>query len=478
MKSFSDSVNRKFESLGPWTKDHQLMLNSFLQERFLMANVVRSANTEIEKSKTTGLKSIESLRKTEAEVEAYRGLFGKLKNSLAGVGGVEIDSIIGSIFVEFDRIATGRSESLVKDLGNLTVTDARISSLIREKDAELIRLREELTRLNKLKSSVNNEAAHQRSMSILNEENNKLKNEINSLKADRGSSELINSYKQQIQALNERIHQLEQEKSDLAANVLNLENELKVKLSVQSFNERIDIKGSTATAFRSDIQKSDASKFGSPVDKYRSPKEDEGFIKMVDSKIEPSSTSYKSPTYQLTESQHSQSSASREQSSYGTTIQQGTSNYPGGSSVSGSSAYGASSEVSRTGIPGATTTSTYQVGGQRTYQTNAPTYEATKSGSGSGVYQTSNSGIYQSGTSSNVYQAGSTSNSGVYQTQQGGERSGSYQSSTYQPYQGNYSYQSSSSYRSGTSGSGVGQPQSGNAGGSSQYSSTYKYEKK
>ena len=142
LKSFSDSVNRKFESLGPWTKDHQLMLNSFLQERFLMANVVRSANSEIEKSKTTGLKSIESLRKTEAEVEAYRGLFGKLKNSLAGVGGVEIDSIIGSIFVEFDKIATGRSESLVKDLGNLTVTDARISSLIREKDAELIRLRE------------------------------------------------------------------------------------------------------------------------------------------------------------------------------------------------------------------------------------------------------------------------------------------------------------------------------------------------
>ena len=44
MRTFSDSVNRKFESLGPWTKDHQLMLNSFLQERFLMANVVKGAN--------------------------------------------------------------------------------------------------------------------------------------------------------------------------------------------------------------------------------------------------------------------------------------------------------------------------------------------------------------------------------------------------------------------------------------------------
>ncbi len=45
LKSFSDSVNRKFESLGSWTTDHQLMLNSFLQERFLMANLVKNANT-------------------------------------------------------------------------------------------------------------------------------------------------------------------------------------------------------------------------------------------------------------------------------------------------------------------------------------------------------------------------------------------------------------------------------------------------
>jgi hypothetical protein len=47
LKSFSDSVNRRFESLGSWSNDHQLMLNSFLQERFLMANLVKNANLEI-----------------------------------------------------------------------------------------------------------------------------------------------------------------------------------------------------------------------------------------------------------------------------------------------------------------------------------------------------------------------------------------------------------------------------------------------
>ncbi len=63
LKSFSDSVNRKFESLGPWSTEHQLMLNSFLQERFLMANLIKNANLEIEKSKTFTLKTSEGLRK-------------------------------------------------------------------------------------------------------------------------------------------------------------------------------------------------------------------------------------------------------------------------------------------------------------------------------------------------------------------------------------------------------------------------------
>jgi hypothetical protein len=51
LKSFSDSVYRKFESLGNWSVDHQMMLNSFLQERFLMANLIKNANLEIEKTK-------------------------------------------------------------------------------------------------------------------------------------------------------------------------------------------------------------------------------------------------------------------------------------------------------------------------------------------------------------------------------------------------------------------------------------------
>jgi hypothetical protein len=33
--------------MGGWSKDHQLMLKSFLEERFVLANIVKNANDEI-----------------------------------------------------------------------------------------------------------------------------------------------------------------------------------------------------------------------------------------------------------------------------------------------------------------------------------------------------------------------------------------------------------------------------------------------
>ena len=56
LKQFSETVYRKFESLGSWSFDHQMMLNTFLQERFMMANLVKNSNLEIEKSKAIQLK--------------------------------------------------------------------------------------------------------------------------------------------------------------------------------------------------------------------------------------------------------------------------------------------------------------------------------------------------------------------------------------------------------------------------------------
>jgi hypothetical protein len=277
---------------------------------------------------------------------------------------------------------------------------------------------------------------------------------------------------------------LEQEKSNLANEVFNLENQLKVMKSVEYHNSRVDIKGSAATELggRSEVSRSEYSRqserqFTSPVSRIAgSPKEDDLDIKMVKSKIEPSSsgtaTISRPPTYDLAESQHSETSVGREQpSTYGTGAQQVTSAYqtPAGSSISGSSQYGGRSEISQTGLA----TSTYEVqkGQRSTYQSSAQ-QGATYQPSGSGIYQsgTSSSGIYQAGERSGTSRASETSGSAIYQS---GERSGTYTPGTtyqagtgdragsaYQPYQGGYSYQSSN-YRSGQSGSGVGQPQQG-----------------
>lgn len=54
IQSYSSRIMRQFESLGSWSIEHQLMLNSFLQERFLMAELVHNANLEIEKALETG----------------------------------------------------------------------------------------------------------------------------------------------------------------------------------------------------------------------------------------------------------------------------------------------------------------------------------------------------------------------------------------------------------------------------------------
>jgi hypothetical protein len=41
LQQFTRVVLDRFHSLGNWTSQHSLMLNSFLQERFLMAGIIK-----------------------------------------------------------------------------------------------------------------------------------------------------------------------------------------------------------------------------------------------------------------------------------------------------------------------------------------------------------------------------------------------------------------------------------------------------
>lgn len=81
------------------------MLNSFLQERFLMANMLKSANYEIDKSKTSSLTFSETLRQSQMQVDGYKAAFAKLRSSLSG--SVEFESIILNIMKDLERIDCG-----------------------------------------------------------------------------------------------------------------------------------------------------------------------------------------------------------------------------------------------------------------------------------------------------------------------------------------------------------------------------------
>ena len=48
LQNYSSYVNRQFSSMGAWTVDQELMLKSFLQERFLMAEMIQTTDIEME----------------------------------------------------------------------------------------------------------------------------------------------------------------------------------------------------------------------------------------------------------------------------------------------------------------------------------------------------------------------------------------------------------------------------------------------
>ena len=117
LKSFSDSIYRKFQSMGSWSMDHQMMLNSFLQERFMMANLIKGANLEIEKTKTIASKREEALKTFESQAGMLEMFLTKIRSSLSGLS-IEQESIISTIYRDFDSfIVTRQTGEPMKTLG-------------------------------------------------------------------------------------------------------------------------------------------------------------------------------------------------------------------------------------------------------------------------------------------------------------------------------------------------------------------------
>ncbi len=68
MKEYTQTAIAKFKKIGGlWTNDHELMLNTVLEERFAMANLVKHANIEIEKVRTISDKRAQALKEKETQ---------------------------------------------------------------------------------------------------------------------------------------------------------------------------------------------------------------------------------------------------------------------------------------------------------------------------------------------------------------------------------------------------------------------------
>ena len=62
-----------------------MMMNSFLQERFLMAELVHNANIEIDKARETGDKRLEGLRRYKKDRSAFEGYLTQISQIFASL---------------------------------------------------------------------------------------------------------------------------------------------------------------------------------------------------------------------------------------------------------------------------------------------------------------------------------------------------------------------------------------------------------
>ena len=87
LRQYTDGALKKFSAIGGnWGRDHELMLYTILQERFTMANLIKNANLEIEKSKAISDKRLEGLRRYKQANNLFMEKYQKLESALSQGG--------------------------------------------------------------------------------------------------------------------------------------------------------------------------------------------------------------------------------------------------------------------------------------------------------------------------------------------------------------------------------------------------------
>lgn len=119
LKSYRETAYSKLYSLGKsWSTDHEIMFNTILQERFAMANMVKHANLEIERSKSIADQRLEGYRILKQATDVFQAKVDTFERELnVLVGNYKGDSRVES---ELRGLLRG-----VSDMRNVIKEDVR-----------------------------------------------------------------------------------------------------------------------------------------------------------------------------------------------------------------------------------------------------------------------------------------------------------------------------------------------------------------
>ena len=228
LKEYTQTAVSKFTQMGGnWTYDHELMLNTILEERFAMANLVKQANLEIEKVKTISDKRAVALREKETQflqiskqLSEFHKVVGDLYQTTEGKRILSGSSSFSKLFTELDQWISSsfvvRLDEPVKILGDFVGSGNewnRVQSLLREREREIEVLRLRILEIEKasLKRGTSSSGS-ENTIAFLRQENERLTRELNTLRtstSSRGDENTIAFLRQENERLNGQVSSLQ-----------------------------------------------------------------------------------------------------------------------------------------------------------------------------------------------------------------------------------------------------------------------------
>lgn len=379
-----------------WTNDHDIIVNTILEERFAMANMVKHANLEIEKSKTIADQRLEAYRSLkqsttilQSKFELFEKELGVISSNFSGNAALEgqlkrlflgLDDLRNVLKVDIRSIHIEEPLILLGDIHGSEEGFIRLQSAFRTLERENELLREKYVKWQK---EIPNAYAIQDKEKIIENLSNQivlLTGQVSTFKSQSSVNVNVSSNTQEfeikIRTLNSRIQELE---SQLRTQKVDYEGQIRSKNALVR-----DLEDKIANAAKVDDSRATGTNYGSTSNIDR-----------------------------LTSSVHSNSSSgtgSQISSNYGATSNVSVPNYGATTNTTATGGVKTYGTYGNSGAYGATSVPT---GNVQPINTASSSYKPT---SASGYGATTSSGVYSSTSSSGqpgTYGTGNLTNSGV-----------------------------------------------------------------